>query len=766
MPMLLRSHLKLLIVFSASLGILPGASGLRTLSAQTPIPDPKANQFVEDLLARMTLEEKVEQMSQVALNTPDNSKAEELARAGVGSFLFTTDPVRIAHLQHLAVEQSRLHIPLLFGFDVIHGFRTVYPVPLAMAASWSPEVVEKAQRMAAREASAAGVRWTFAPMVDIARDARWGRIMEGAGEDPFLGSRMAEAQVRGFQGSSLSNPDSIVACVKHFAGYGAAEGGRDYDSSDISEADLENIYLPPFHAAERAGAGTFMAAYMDLNGIPAAGNRWLLHDTLKERWGFQGFVVSDWDAVRSLVTHGFASGDADAAARAASAGLDMEMTSSLFRQQLPALLKAGTISQSVVDDAVRRILTVKYRLGLFDHPYADADAAPGQFVTAEQRAASRKAAAKTAVLLRNEGGLLPLRKSPGTIAVIGPLADSKIDIGGSWSLASHPADNVSVLEGLRRRFASSPASVHYSVGVEINRSQPSIFDSQFPGPAMTLHTDAEKNAAFQAAIETIKASDVAILVLGEAQTMSGERASRSTLDLPGRQEELLEAAVATGKPVVLVLLNGRPLAIDWAAAHVPAILEAWYPGTEGGNAVADLLFGDAVPGGKLPATFPRSVGQEPLFYARYLTQIPHDPDTRYWDGSSAPLYAFGFGLSYSSFSMSGLKLGAASIGSTGSLPVSITVRNTGSIEADQVVQLYTHQQFGSASRPVRELKAFKRITLAPGETKTITLTLEAHDLGFWSTATHKFAVEPGTFDLWVGDSSVTMENHATFEITK
>ncbi len=738
----------------------------RSVAAQGPAPDAAQTRFVDDLIHRMTLEEKIGQMSQIALNTPDNTSAEAEVRAGhVGSFLFVTDPARIDHLQHVAVEQTRLHIPILFGFDVIHGFRTVYPVPLAMAASWDPEVPAKVQRMAAREASAAGVRWTFAPMVDIARDARWGRMMEGAGEDPFLGSRMAEAQVRGFQGTALSNPDSIVACVKHYAGYGAADGGRDYDSSNISDADLQNIYLPPFHAAERAGAGTFMPAYMDLNGVPAAGNHWLLRDVLKDQWHFQGFVVSDWDAVRNLVTHGFAKDDADAAARSANAGVDMEMTSHIFRDHLAALVKSGTVSQATVDEAVRRILTIKYRLGLFDHPYANPNNAAARMVTPEQRAEARKAGARTAVLLRNEGSVLPLKKSPGTVAVIGPLADSKVDIGGSWSLASHPADNVSVLEGLRRRFPSQPNAVRYSKGVEIERTQPSIFDDQFPEPPLTLHTEAEKHAAFQQAIDLVKSSDVAVLVLGELMSMSGEQAARSTLDLPGRQEELLEAAVATGKPVVLVLLNARPLAINWAAQHVPAILEAWYPGTEGGNAIADLLFGDAVPGGKLPVTFPRSVGQEPLFYARYLTMNPGNVGNMYWDGPSAPLYPFGFGLSYSTFTIADLKLSTPQINAGASLEVTVTVKNTGQYAADQVVQLYTHQRSGSASRPVRELKGFRRITLQPGESKPVTLTLDTHDLGFWSTATRAFAIEPGTFDLWVGDSSTSTANHATFEVT-
>lgn len=737
------------------------------VSAQAPASDADEARFISDLLQHMTPDEKIGQMSQVALNTPDSATSDKLARSGrVGSFLFVTDPAQIDHLQHLAVENSRLHIPVLFGFDVIHGFRTVYPVPLAMAATWSPEAMATSQHMAAREAAAIGIRWTFAPMVDVARDARWGRIMEGAGEDPYLGSRMAEAQVRGFQGSSLRNPDSILACVKHFAGYGAADGGRDYDSVEISDADLQNIYLPPFHAAEMAGAATFMTAYMDLNGVPAAANSWLMRDTLKQAWAFQGFVVSDWDAVSNLVTHGFAKDAADAAARSVNAGMDMEMTSHEFRDHLADAVRSGAVPQSNIDEAVRRILKVKYDLGLFSHPYANPSTAATQLVTAEQRAAARKAAIQSAVLLRNEGKLLPLKPSISSIAVIGPLADSKIDIGGSWSLASHPADNVSILEGLQNRFISSKVKVGFSKGVEIERVQPSIFNAQFPPAAITLHTDAEKQQAFQQAINLVRTSEVSVLVLGEAQNMSGENASRSTLELPGAQEALLEAAVATGKPIVLVLLNGRPLAINWAAAHVPAILEAWYPGTEGGNAVADLLFGDAVPGGKLPMTFPRSAGQEPLFYAHYLTQDPQDTEKRYWDSTSAPLYPFGFGLSYSSFMMQNLKLSSAQVAIGAALQVSIDVKNEGSETADEVVQLYTHQRAGSASRPVRELKGFQRVSLAAGETKNITLTLDTNELRFWSAATRSFVIDPGTFDLWIGNSSSDVSHHATFELTR
>jgi beta-glucosidase len=753
-----RPALILGIICSVSLAQQPSAR-----STAVPADDAQASRFVADLLSKMTLEEKLGQMSQISYKEPHSvSHDERIRKEQVGSFLFLTDPVEINRLQHIAVEQTRLHIPLIFGYDVIHGFRTIFPVPLALASSWDPAEAQHAQSMAAREASAVGINWTFAPMVDIARDPRWGRIMEGAGEDPYLGSRMAEAQVRGFQGDAIGSPDHILACVKHFAGYGAAEGGRDYDSANISDEQLWNVYLPPFHAAVEAGAGSLMSAYMDLNGVPATGNRFLLHDVLRKKWGFRGFVVSDWESIASLKTHGFAAGPDDAAVRAVNAGVNMEMTSAVFRDNLAAAVKSGSVKESSIDDSVRDILLMKYKLGLFTNPYVSLDHARAELGSTAQHEAARAAAERSAVLLRNQTGVLPLKKSVASIAVIGPLADSKPDIMGSWSLAGHAEDAVTVLEGLRKKLGSA-VTINYAKGVEIDRVQPSIFDDLFASPKPVLKTQQERDAEFQHAVDEIKKSEVAILVLGEAQSMSGERASRSTLTLPGRQEELLEAAVATGKPVILVLLNGRPLDITWASQHVPAILEAWYPGTEGGNAIADLLTGDATPGGKLPVTWPRSVGQIPIYYSQNLTQIPDETDTRYWDGSSAPLYPFGYGLSYASFQLSNLKLDASSMRPDGSLTAAIDVKNTAAVAGDEVVQLYTHQRAGSASRPRRELKGFVRIPLAAGEKRTVTLTLHAGDLGFWSPQTHQWAVEPGLFDLWMGEDSTAAE-HVTFSV--
>jgi beta-glucosidase len=730
-----------------------------------PAIDPAAIRFANNLIKQMTLEEKIGQMSQIAMNTGDRKSVEDGIRQGkIGSMLFLTDPVEINRLQKVAVDESRLHIPLIVGFDVIHGFRTIYPVPIGMAASWDPTVAETAQRMAAREASSVGIRWTFAPMVDIARDPRWGRIMEGAGEDPYLGSRMAEAQVHGFQGTDLANPDSILACVKHFAGYGAALGGRDYDSANISDDQLWNVYLPPYKAAVDAGAGSLMTAYMDLNSVPASGNSFLLRDVLRDKWKFKGFVVSDWESVKSLTTHGFSANNHDAAVRATNAGVEMEMTSHTYRDELASAVKNNEVKLATIDDAVRDILVAKYRLGLFSHPYADIARSTAELVSPAQRAASRKAATETAVLLRNEGNLLPLRKAPASIAVIGPLANSQADTMGSWSLAGHPSDTVTVLAGIRNRFAST-TEIRSTTGVEIERVQPSIFDSQFSSPKPLLKTAAERKTEFDHAIALVKSSDLTLMVLGEAQSMSGERASRASLSLPGEQQALLEAAVATGKPIVLILVNARPLDITWASEHVPAILEVWYPGTEGGNAVADLLSGAANPGGKLPLTWPRSVGQIPIYYADNLTQIPYHPETRYWDESSAPLYPFGFGLSYSKFTLANLKADSTALHLNGQLPVSIDLENTTDVPGDEVVQLYTHQRSGSASRPVRELKGFRRIHLNAHEKQTVTFSLKASDLSFWSPVTHVWVTEPGAFDLWVGDS-VQAEAHTQITLLR
>ena len=716
----------------------------------------------------MTLAEKIGQMTQLFSFIPDAKKPEDHARSGdTGSYLFLTDPAVMNRLQHIAVEESRLHIPLLFGFDLIHGFKTIFPVPLALAASWDPAMIERVQTIAAREASAAGVRWAFAPMVDIARDPRWGRIVEGAGEDPYLGSAVARAQVRGFQGAYPGEAGHVLACAKHFAGYGATDGGRDYDSSNISEDLLRNVYLPPFHAAADAGAATFMTAYMDLNGVPATANRFLLQQVLRGEWGFRGFVVSDAFSVHDLLTHGFARDEPDAAYRALTAGVDMDMGAQVYSRRLAALVKQDRISVATIDQAVRRILAAKFRLGLFENPYVDEANARNVIGAPMHHEATRVAAQRSAVLLRNEGGLLPLNKTKyRSIAVIGPLSDSGRDIRGSWVFVGNPNDAVTVFKGIRGKLDAG-IRVEYAQGVELRREYPSIFDGLLGIKHPPELTQAQSDTLFQAAVDLARRSDIAILVLGESQEMSGEGASRSTLALAGRQEELLKAVVALGKPAVLLLENGRPLDISWAAEHVPAILEMWFPGDEGGRAAADLLFGDASPGGKLPVTWPRSTGQIPIYYAHNLTHQPENKPgftSRYWDIPTSPLYPFGYGLGYTTFQYSNLHLDRAEAPAGETIHASVDVTNTGSRAGDEVVQLYIHQQAGSASRPVRELKGFERVTLGQGEKKTIRFTLGRDELSFWSSAEKKWVVEPEQFDIWAGgDSTATL--HASFRLT-
>ena len=740
----------------------------------------------------MTVEEKAGQMMQYFQFLPVTTQAEEIARQGkAGSFLFMTDPKAINRVQHAAVDGSRLHIPLIFGFDVIHGWRTIFPVPIAMAASWNPNLVEQVQTAAAAEARASGVHWTFAPMVDIARDARWGRIVEGAGEDPYLGAAMARAQVRGFQGPQLGAPNHLIATVKHFAAYGAAEGGRDYDATYVPDTLLWNVYFPPYKSAVEAGAGTVMSAYQDLNDVPATGNKWLLTDVLRNTWHFNGYVVSDASAVFNLTTHGYARNPEDAAYKAFSAGVNMEMgfpdlnlpANSLlgnkepvkrpgehtYDTSLPALVKAGRISETDLNNMVRPILTTKMQLGLFEHPYVDGSKSEAAMTEPAHRALSRTAAQQTMVLLKNENKLLPLNKSVRSIAVIGTLADSQKDIMGSWVFVGKPEEAISVLQGIKNKVPQ--ANVTFVRGAEIKRPYPSPVE----GPQKPIPDQSPEQLQQQtdAAVNAAKSADAVVFVAGERQNMSGEAASRSSLQLPGAQQQVLEAVTAVGKPVALVLLNGRPLDIRWANDHVPAILEAWYPGSEGGNAVADVLFGDTNPGGKLTVTWPQSAAQEPLYYAHNLTQTPEtSPDftdrfhgSRYWDSRSAPLFPFGYGLSYTHFTYSNLRLDRSEITEQAQLNASIDVQNSGDRAGDEVVQLYIHQRAGSASRPVRQLKGFERVTLAPGEKRTVTFILGPNELQFWSSQTKQWAVEPESFDVWIGGDS-TASNHGEFKVVE
>ena len=715
-------------------------------------------------LKGMSTEEKIGQLSQLFFFGPSTALDERIRKGEVGSILFTTDPAQINRMQRIAINESPHHIPLLFGFDVIHGLRTVFPVPMGMAASWDPSVEEGAQRIAASEARAVGIDWTFAPMVDIARDPRWGRIVEGAGEDPFLGSAMAKAQVRGFQGDYVGQPNHLIACAKHFAGYGAAEGGRDYDEANVSEAQMWNVYLPPFHAAVDAGAATLMSAYMDLNDIPATGNRWLLRDVLRDSWGFQGFVVSDADAVKGLTIHGFARDFADAADRAFDAGVNMEMATgtTAYSTSLIAAVSEGRISRRVLDEAVRPILETKVVLGLFEHPFVDESKVGNITQDPAHLEAARIAAEKSSVLLRNENGLLPLRAAYKHIAIIGPLADSRADQLGPWSFAANPEDTVTIAQGIRERVGTE-IGVETAPGVQLARKFPSPFDALGRAPKDPKWSDVQVKGEFAKAIEAARRADLVIVVLGELQSMSGESASVSSLELPGKQEELLEAAVATGKPVVLVLINGRPLDIRWAFEHVPAILEAWFPGTEGGPAIANLLFGGATPGGKLPFTWPRDTGQEPLYYAHNTTHAPANQGKRYWNEESTPLLPFGFGLSYAKFSISNLKMGKTEIKKGETFKVSADVENLSDVSGDEVAQLYIHQQSGSASRPVRELKGFERISLKPHEMKTVQFSLGKDELSYWASSTRSWVQDSAVFDVWVGEDS-TASLHATFSV--
>ena len=768
------------IKIAACLAVLMALSGLSVPARPSVSKTPQLNSIdrrVNELMSQMTIDEKVGQLNQLfyfsSFMKPE--MLEPGIREGkIGSLLFVTNPAIINRFQKVAVENSRLKIPLLFGFDVIHGFRTVFPVPLAMASSWDPALVEHAQEVAAREARAAGINWTFAPMVDIARDPRWGRIVEGAGEDPFLGARMAAAHVRGFQGQDPSSPGRLLACMKHFAGYGAATGGRDYDSAFIPDAELYNVYLPPFKAAVDAGVGSAMSAYMNLNDVPATGNAFLLRDVLRKQWGFKGFVVSDADAVGNLVTHGFAEDKSDAAYRAFTAGVDMEMSlpgpvAQAFATSLSKLVQESRVTKTQLDEAVSRILEAKFKLGLFENPYVDESRATTIHNNPEHRRLARIAAQRSMVLLRNEGNILPLVKSDpkvSSIAVIGPLADSKRDIRGSWSLADDAKSAVTVLEGIRTKVGSS-AKVEYAPGVDIARAYPSIFDA-ISGPRPAPWSEAQKQEEFEKAVSLARASDVVIMVLGEHEEMSGEAASQSTLDLPGRQLELLKTVSGFGKPVVLVLVNGRPLDISWAASHIPAILEAWHPGTEGGNAIADVLFGDATPGGKLPVTWPRSAGQIPIYYAHHLTQAPENGKgftSRFWDIPTSPLYPFGYGLSYSTFSFSNLRVSKPEVRLGEGVEVLVDVENTGRHAGDEVAQLYIHQRYGSTSRPVRELKGFERITLAPGEKRTVRFTLGKAELTYWSSAAKAWLQEPAVFDLWAGADS-TAQLTTTFRVVR
>jgi len=707
----------------------------------------RIEQRINSLLARMTLEEKLGQLQQLDGEANGNFRPEhvEMVRKGLlGSTLNVRGAARTNELQRVAVNESRLKIPILFGFDVIHGYRTVFPIPLGEAATWDPAALERSAAIAAREARAAGVHWTFAPMVDIARDARWGRIAEGSGEDPYLGAMLAAARVRGFQGSDYSAPDKVVATAKHWVAYGAAEAGRDYNTTDLSERTLREVYFPPFKAAIDAKVGTFMTAFNDINGVPATANPFVLSDVLRSEWKFDGLVVSDYTAVMELMNHGLARDEADAASYALNAGTDMEMVSRFYNKHGAALIRSGKISTTTLNEAVRRVLRIKFRLGLFEKPYADEARETNSIFTPEHLAAAREIAARSMVLLKNQGDFLPLSKGVKAIAVIGPLADSQKDMIGSWTGDGKAEEAVTLLTGVKSK-VSPQTTVRYAKGSELNDNS---------------------TAGLDEAVRVARESDVVIVAVGESAEMSGEAASRSSLDLPGQQMQLIKAIHATGKPYAVVLMNGRPLTISWIAENSPAILETWFAGTQGGHAIADVLFGDVNPGGKLPVTFPRSVGQVPLYYNHKNTGRPPDLNnkytSKYLDVPWTPQFPFGHGLSYTKFKITNLKLSAVQMGRTGSLTVTAEVQNVGKRSGDEVVQLYIRDVTSSVTRPVKELKGFQRVTLQPGETKRVEFSLGPEQLGSYDRSM-RFGVEPGEFKVMVGPDSANLVQ-ATFQV--
>ena len=727
------------------------------------LTDQQIEQRVDSLLDQMTLEEKAGQLTQFAGNSPQTMQL--IKQGKVGSLLGVLGAEQANEAQRAAVEGSRLKIPLILGYDVIHGYRTVFPVPLASAGSFDPPLIEKAEQVAAKEASASGVKWVFAPMVDIARDPRWGRIVEGAGEDPYLGSRIAAAKVRGFQGKDIWDLDSVVACAKHYVAYGAVEGGRDYNTVDISEQLLREVYLPPFHASVEAGTGTLMSAFQDLNGVPASANHHTLTGILRGEWQFNGFVVSDWGATHELIAHGAAADDSQAAFRALTAGVDMDMVDGAYLNSVPGLVQSGKLPKNVLDEAVRRVLRLKFKAGLFDHPYADPNREKTDILTAENREVARKLAFESMVLLQNKNGVLPLNRTQ-TIAVIGPLADDKASQLGPWAGNGQAKDAITPLEAFRQKMGTD--HVIYSRGVDIPPYEKGLGAGVAPAPpsatgVASLQSD-NKPASIDDAVAVANKADVAVLFVGELAGMSGEASSRVSLDLPGDQMKLIDAVIATRKPVVLVLESGRPLNISWATDRVSAIVQAWYLGVEAGNAIAHTLLGDASPSGRLPLSWPRSVGQIPVYYNHKATGRPTAPDrwhTGYIDSPMTPLYPFGFGLTYTTFRYGSLK-SDSSVSATGMLHVSAEVENTGKREGTEVVQLYVHDRVAPTSRPVRELKGFERVTLAPGEHKTVSFTVSANDLGSYDPDMH-WIVPSGTYDVWVAPDSAS-GIQGTFEV--
>ena len=731
---------------------------LGLLLASLSYAQKNTEQKIDELLQKMTLEEKVGQLNQYTNDANPTgplvinpNKEKEIKEGKLGSMLNVMGADRTRKYQELAM-QSRMKIPLLFGLDVIHGYKITFPLPLAEAASWDLPLIEQSARIAATEAAASGVHWTFAPMVDIARDPRWGRVMEGAGEDTFLGSKIAYARVKGFQGNQLGDVTSVMACAKHFVGYGAAVGGRDYNSVDMSNRMLWETYLPPFKATVDAGVATFMNSFNDLNGIPATANAYLQRDILKGKWKFDGFIVSDWSSINEMIAHGYAKDSKDAAAKALLAGNDMDMESSAYRNYLVELVREGKVPETVVDDAVRRILRKKFELGLFDNPYKYCDLKRQEKAlnNLEHAKVAREMAAKSIVLLKNEQNILPLSKDLKTIAFIGPMVKPKRNNHGFWAVDLKEVDSsyiVSQWEGLERKVGKN-TKLLYAKGCDI---------------------EGNNRSGFEEAIAVAKQSDVVIVSIGERHDMSGEAKSRSNIHLPGIQEEFIQELQKTGKPIVILINAGRPLIFNWIADNMPTIVYTWWLGSEAGNAIADVLFGDYNPSGKLPMTFPRDEGQIPLYYNHFSTGRPSKDDndvvykSTYIDLPSSPKFAFGYGLSYTTFSYTDLKLSSDKMKPNEQLSISFTLTNTGKYMGEEVVQLYLKDQFGSVVRPVKELKGFQKVKLNPGEQKTITFTIDNELLSFYNDQL-QWISEPGTFDIMIGSSSQDIRLQSSFEL--
>ena len=726
----------------------------------------KMDNFISALMKKMTLDEKIGQLNLV---TPGGAVTgsvvskdvdTKIRNGQVGGLFGITGPDKIRRAQEIAVKNSRLHIPLIFGLDVIHGHRTIFPIPLGLSASWDTSLIKRSARIAANEATADGLSWVYSPMVDIARDPRWGRIAEGSGEDAFLGSQIAKAMVEGYQENDLSKDSTVMACVKHYALYGAAEAGRDYNTVDMSKVRMYNEYLPPYKAAVDAGVGSVMTSFNTVDGIPASANRFLLTDVLRKQWGFRGLVVSDYTSISEMSNHGLGNLQT-VSAKSLNAGMDMDMVSEGFLTTLKKSLQEGKVSLQKIDEACRKVLEAKYKLGLFDDPYryCNDEKAKSELMSDSNLQAAREIAERCFVLLKNENQVLPLKKS-GTIALIGPLADNKRNMLGTWSVSGDPEKSVTIMQGIKN-VAGNDVKILYAKGANISDDTMLIKRVNVFGTEIDVDSKSP-DEMLNEAVETANRADVVVAVLGEAADMTGESSSMSHIGLQPGQQNLLKALVKTGKPVVLVLMNGRPMTLTWEDEHVPAILDTWFGGTEAGNAVADVLFGEYNPSGKITATFPRNVGQIPIYYNHLNTGRPYHPGdspkfkSDYLDVLNSPLYPFGFGLSYTTFSYSNISLDNSILQSGGKITASVSVTNTGTRKGKETVQMYIRQMVGSIARPVKELKGFKQITLEPGETQKVSFNISVEDLKFYNNDL-KYVAEPGDFKLFIGTNSADVK---------